>query len=764
MPTGAASGLLAVDVDPRNGGDSSLDELQAKHGQLPKTAEQITGGGGRHIVYRHRGGSVPKNLAHGIDLKGDGGYIVLAPSIHASGNRYQWDGVDGAKAILDPAEPPRWLVEYITAARSDGRAEGKTAAGDKWRVGERNDKLTGMAGAMRRRGASRETMEAALLEENRRRCDPPLQEAEVRRIAGSVASYEPDENRVRAAGHSSAFRLTDNSVLYIDPDPEKEPLTICGRLEVIARTRSENGEGWGRLLRWRDSENRLHEWAMPMNLLAGDGTEYRARLLDGGLFLAPGRKTRDLLTVYLQNAQPEASVLCVGHVGWHRDAFVLPGGTVAPDGAESVLLQSQHDEHLLKVVGTFEEWQANVGALCAGNSRLIVAVSCAFAGPLLHLVGGESGGIHFYGASSTGKSTALLVGGSVLGGGGGNGFVQSWRVTANGLEAVAELHNDLCLYLDELAQMDAREAAQTAYLLGNGSGKQRMTRNIGARRKLAWRLLFVSAGEATLADYARVAGERTKAGAEVRLLNIEADAGAGMGIFENIHGAGSPDAFARRMKDGAQRFYGAPLRPYLAFIVQHREAIEKAIRDVHTDFLRRVPAGASGEVHRAAHRFALIAAAGELATDARITGWTKGESMSAAARCFESWLYARGTAGAGDVEAGIKQVKGFLEVNGASRFQSTRTKRDGSGEPIHEKVVNRAGFRIDEDGETVEYLVFSEVFRSEVCEGFDHRALAKALAERGYLERQPPHLTKKRRLPEIGAVRVYAINSSLLAG
>src|ERR1017187_7175992 len=143
MPTGAASGLLAVDVDPRNGGDSSLDELQAKHGQLPKTAEQITGGGGRHIVYRHRGGSVPKNLAHGIDLKGDGGYIVLAPSIHASGNRYQWDGVDGAKAILDPAEPPRWLVEYITAARSDGRAEGKTAAGDKWRVGERNDKLTG---------------------------------------------------------------------------------------------------------------------------------------------------------------------------------------------------------------------------------------------------------------------------------------------------------------------------------------------------------------------------------------------------------------------------------------------------------------------------------------------------------------------------------------------------------------------------------------------------------------------------------------------
>jgi putative DNA primase/helicase len=195
MPTGAASGRLAVDVDPRNGGDHSLDELRAKRGQLPKTAEQITGGGGRHFIYRYGGGAVPKNLALGIDLKGDGGYIVLAPSIHASGNRYRWDGVDGRKAILDPAEAPQWLTEYITAARNGGLAEGKAAAGDKWKEGERNDKLTSMAGSMRRRGASREAMEAALLEENRQRCDPRLQEVEVRRIAENVASYDPDAGR-----------------------------------------------------------------------------------------------------------------------------------------------------------------------------------------------------------------------------------------------------------------------------------------------------------------------------------------------------------------------------------------------------------------------------------------------------------------------------------------------------------------------------------------------------------------------------------------
>jgi uncharacterized protein (DUF927 family) len=363
---------------------------------------------------------------------------------------------------------------------------------------------------------------------------------------------------------SSPFRLTDEAVLYLDPDPEKEPLRICGRLEVAALTRDGKGDGWGRLLRWGDSEGRQHEWAMPMSLLAGDGAEYRARLLDGGLFLAPGRKARELITVYLQTMRPEARALCVARVGWHRNNFVLPGATIGSDDEGTVLFQTPFDtDHYLNVSGTVEDWRTNVGRPCSGNSRLILAASCGFTGPVLSLVGSESGGVRFVGATSTGKSTALQVGGSGVGGGGRNGFVQSWRPTANGLEAIAELHNDLTLFLDELAQMDAREAAETAYLLGNGSGKARMSRNTGARKKLSWTLLFVSAGEVTLADHAQTAGKRTRGGAEVRLLNIEADAGAGLGLFEKMHGAQSPDAFARQLKDAARRFYGAPLRTYL---------------------------------------------------------------------------------------------------------------------------------------------------------------------------------------------------------
>jgi uncharacterized protein (DUF927 family) len=92
-------------------------------------------------------------------------------------------------------------------------------------------------------------------------------------------------------------------------------------------------------------------------------------------------------------------------------------------------------EHSFRQAGTLESWQQSVGRYAVGNSRLVLAISAAFAGPLIGPCAAE-GGIHFKGASSTGKSTALHVAGSVWGGGDANGYVRSWRTTANGLEGV----------------------------------------------------------------------------------------------------------------------------------------------------------------------------------------------------------------------------------------------------------------------------------------------------------------------------------------
>jgi hypothetical protein len=217
IPTGAITQLLVMDCDPRNGGPADRSDLIEQFGQIPETAEVITGGGGRHLLFRYGGGATPKTLAQGIDLKGDGGYVVAPPSMHPSGRRYEIDGIEGAKALLHLADAPDWLKERMASTPRNTRIE-TVVNSAKWNIGERNDQLTKLAGAMRRRGLSREAIEAALLEENRRRCDPPLPDAEVRQIAKSVARYQPKEASASLA-RENAGSLVTRRLSEIDAKP-----------------------------------------------------------------------------------------------------------------------------------------------------------------------------------------------------------------------------------------------------------------------------------------------------------------------------------------------------------------------------------------------------------------------------------------------------------------------------------------------------------------------------------------------------------------
>jgi putative DNA primase/helicase len=177
-----------LDVDPRNGGDATLHDLERRHGPLPYTPEVLTGGGGRHIYFRRapvRNGA--GRLGPGLDVKGDGGYVVLPPSQHASGRRYEDE-------ILAPlfetllAEIPPWILACLASSASGPGPSADAPIPE----GRRNEALYRVGRSLHAKGLSRDAVGAALLAENRTRCRPPLSDAEVRSIAEHVMTQAND--------------------------------------------------------------------------------------------------------------------------------------------------------------------------------------------------------------------------------------------------------------------------------------------------------------------------------------------------------------------------------------------------------------------------------------------------------------------------------------------------------------------------------------------------------------------------------------------
>ncbi|MFN3812608.1 MAG: DUF927 domain-containing protein [Roseateles asaccharophilus] len=566
---------------------------------------------------------------------------------------------------------------------------------------------------------------------------------------------------------------------------ERKPEWVCAPLHVTARTRTEGAEAWGYLLEFTDPDGNAKTWAMPAQMLAGEGSEWAGYLRAMGLQMAPGTKARNLLARYVDTRRVQSRAICTDRVGWHGGVYVLPSGSIGQAEGLRYVFQSEGGiDDQYKQRGELDAWRREVAALAAGNSRLVFALCCAFAGPLLRLAGVESGGFQFRGDSSGGKTTALKVAASVFG---PPGYMQRWRTTDNALEATAVQHCDSLLILDEFGQLDPKVAGECAYMLANEQEKGRATRGGLAKRRRTWRLLFLSSGELGLGDHMRQAGKEMRAGQEVRFVDIPLDAGAGMGGLECLHGFDAAQALAEGITQRAARCYGTAGRAWVEWLADRCATLPDELGGLieqHKGAL--VPESAAQQVFRVGNRFAVVAVAGELATQAGITGWQAGDAAAAVRTCFNAWLGARGHMDNGEEAAMLRQVKAWLEKNGDALFTwSHRALDDHRGNTPYragfKRLVDEAGKPLKFDAATdyierrsapesserlfasVEYLVLPENFRQELAKGFDAGAVAALLKRRGHLIHEKDRATSKQRLPGIGLAPVYHIKPSIFS-
>lgn len=531
---------------------------------------------------------------------------------------------------------------------------------------------------------------------------------------------------------------------YTNGKPES--IWCCAPIETEALVRTHEGGGWGLLVSFMNRDNQTQRCIIQHRQLLTSGTEALSTLTDAGFRVALGARQIGAVKDYLNQAEPAKRAYTVDRIGWAGRSYVLPDQTIAaPDEKEPVLYDPGLPvDHKYRVSGSLDEWRRRVAAPCAGNHLLEFALGASFGAAVVRWAEVQGAGFHYLGASSVGKSTGLRVAGSLWGGGRDGVFYDTWRATVNGLEAKGLLHNDALLGLDEMGELEARDAYGAIYLLSNGGAKARMTKSLTARRASNFNTLLMSTGELSTAALIAQAGREERGGQAARLVNISADARAGMGMFEFLHGAASPKAFADSLRAASRQFFGSALRPYLTGLVNALDEQKEFFLSVVRQFEREHHSPhMAPEVSRVLAAVAVVVGGGALGCRLGLlpAEFSAASFRIAAGRVWHRWIEERGSTGALDIDRGCSAVLSYLLRFGTSRFQDL----DARDVPF---IADRAGFK-QRDGEGWRYWLPADIM-AQILAGLDVQAVAAALKSKGMLETAEGRLQVQKRVPGVG--------------
>lgn len=493
---------------------------------------------------------------------------------------------------------------------------------------------------------------------------------------------------------------------------------------VLAKT-STRGLEHGRLVEFVTSDGSTKRHIVPMRLFAGRGEEALGELLSLGLETV--RHHQSKVISYIQEATPAdryAAALCTG---WQNDdVFVLPDEILVPAGhTEKTWYGGRDSESPYKRAGTLSGWQEKVAALAPGNQNLVFAICASFAGPLLHKFGINGALPHLVGQSSIGKTTVLSAAASAWGGGEAdsrNRFIRSWQATAVGIEAIASLHSDTLVVLDELHLCDPKVLDPVIYAFANGIGKSRGNVHACLRSTKTWRVFGLSSGEVSSATWLHKGGFAVRSGQAVRMLDIPVQ--GKFGAFDDLHGAKSASDFAHALYRNTVTHYGHAGPALVRALIEENPDLDELLARAMANFQHGDPVQG-----RAARMFAVVAVAGALAQHFGIVPWPATEAINAAVTLYGRWREELIASGAETPAARICQmVATYISRFGDARFSNVEG--GGDDEP---RVYDRAGYWEKIDDKRI-YLLRSDALL-DAAKGHDLREIGNALKSAGALHK-----------------------------
>lgn len=557
------------------------------------------------------------------------------------------------------------------------------------------------------------------------------------------------------------YDLNTRGVFQVPKDEDAPEIKIASPCWISAKSRDIEGNSWGILVEWIDSDGRPHKQAIPKERLHENGNKLAQYLASCGLDIVPC-KERALLN-YLGQFEPKARLTCVSKLGWVEMpnaglTYILPLQTISNHENENFVYQPETHSpsaHTILSKGSLLDWQTRVALLAQDHPYLIFCICTALAGPLLKIIGLEGGGFHFYGRSSHGKTTAAQMAASVWGCGTDpaespqKAYTRKWNTTANGLEGLAAAHNDGILILDEAGTCNARDFGKVIYDITGGQGKVSMNSERVLRKPRSWHILILSTGEIPAKQKIEEEGKTPRGGQILRMMDIPIEEG----VF-NKQSRRSGASLAQEIKRSCANFYGTAGPAFLEKLINQFPTLLEFRRETRKEYekaLSRITIRAlDPEQSRALQRLALVLAAGQLARKLEILPFEEEEIEQSILFIRDTWL--RDQENISEGFQGINLIRELI-LRSPGRFKSANV--DDQTEMYRDLI----GYY---DKKENLYFLLQNVFK-ETCQGHNPKEVLRELKKRDLLYiNEKGRYTCKRFIPGLKRIRMIAVKSEIL--